>query len=100
MPGGVRAGRLDLPVRLARPCDHEANGTPYGLSVGIFTTDIGTALDAAARLRFGSVHINETSSNRVDLMPFGGVKQSGFGLEGPRYAVEEMTEHRLITIGG
>jgi acyl-CoA reductase-like NAD-dependent aldehyde dehydrogenase len=78
----------------------EANDTPYGLSAGIFTASIATALDAVRRLRFGSVHINETSSNRFDLMPFGGVKQSGFGLEGPRYAVEEMTEHRLITIGG
>jgi succinate-semialdehyde dehydrogenase/glutarate-semialdehyde dehydrogenase len=77
-----------------------ANDTPYGLSAGIFTTSIATGLDAAARLRFGTVHVNETSSNRVDLMPFGGVKRSGFGLEGPRYAVAEMTEHRLITIGG
>jgi succinate-semialdehyde dehydrogenase/glutarate-semialdehyde dehydrogenase len=76
----------------------EANDTPYGLSAGVFTADIGTALSAARRLRFGTVHINETSSNRVDLMPFGGLKQSGFGLEGPRYAVAEMTEQRLITL--
>jgi acyl-CoA reductase-like NAD-dependent aldehyde dehydrogenase len=92
------------PVVSVRPFDslddaiNEANNTPYGLSAGLFTADIGTALTAAARLRFGTVHINETSSNRVDLMPFGGVKQSGFGLEGPRYAVEEMTEQRLITM--
>lgn len=78
---------------------NSANNTPYGLSAGIFTTSIANALDAAARLRFGTVHVNETSSNRVDLMPFGGVKHSGFGLEGPRYAVEEMSEQRLITIG-
>jgi succinate-semialdehyde dehydrogenase/glutarate-semialdehyde dehydrogenase len=45
------------------------------------------------------VHINETSSSRVDLMPFGGVKGSGWGAEGPRYAIEEMTEQRLITVG-
>jgi len=44
------------------------------------------------------VHINETSSSRVDLMPYGGVKDSGFGREGPRYAIEEMTEERLVTI--
>jgi acyl-CoA reductase-like NAD-dependent aldehyde dehydrogenase len=94
------------PVVSIRPFDSldeaiaEANDTPYGLSAGIFTANIDTALQAATRLRFGTVHINETSSNRVDLMPFGGVKQSGFGLEGPRYAVEEMTEQRLITIGG
>jgi succinate-semialdehyde dehydrogenase/glutarate-semialdehyde dehydrogenase len=47
----------------------------------------------------GSVHINETSSNRVDLMPYGGVKDSGSGVEGPLYAAREMTEERLITLG-
>jgi acyl-CoA reductase-like NAD-dependent aldehyde dehydrogenase len=75
------------------------NDTPYGLAAGIFTSDISSALDAAEKLRMGSVHINQTSSNRVDLMPYGGVKASGMGLEGPRYAIEEMTEQRLITIG-
>jgi acyl-CoA reductase-like NAD-dependent aldehyde dehydrogenase len=44
------------------------------------------------------VHINEPSSSRVDLMPFGGVKDSGIGREGPRYAMREMTEERLVTI--
>ena len=77
----------------------EANDTPYGLAAGVFTADLGRALDAADGLRMGSVHINETSSSRVDLMPYGGVKDSGMGLEGPRYAIEEMTEQRLITIG-
>jgi succinate-semialdehyde dehydrogenase/glutarate-semialdehyde dehydrogenase len=76
-----------------------ANDTPYGLAAGIFTADLNSALTAAGRLRMGSVHINETSSSRVDLMPYGGVKDSGTGLEGPRYAIEEMTEQRLITIG-
>lgn len=77
----------------------DINDTPYGLAAGIFTRDIGRALTAAERLRMGSVHINETSSSRVDLMPYGGVKESGSGVEGPRYAIEEMTEQRLITIG-
>jgi succinate-semialdehyde dehydrogenase/glutarate-semialdehyde dehydrogenase len=77
----------------------QVNDTPYGLAAGIFTADIGTALTAAERLRMGSVHINETSSSRVDLMPYGGVKDSGMGVEGPRYAIEEMTEQRLVTIG-
>lgn len=77
----------------------EINDTPYGLSAGIFTADINRALTAAETLRMGSVHINETSSNRVDLMPYGGVKRSGMGVEGPKYAIEEMTEQRLITIG-
>ncbi|MGY4647305.1 aldehyde dehydrogenase family protein [Mycobacterium sp. URHB0021] len=77
----------------------DINDTPYGLAAGIFTRDLNNALYAAGRLRMGSVHINETSSSRVDLMPYGGVKDSGTGLEGPRYAIEEMTEQRLITIG-
>lgn len=78
----------------------EVNDTPYGLSAGVFTSDITSALVAADRLRFGTVHINETSSARVDLLPFGGVKASGEGREGPAYAVAEMTEERLVTIGG
>lgn len=77
----------------------QVNDTPYGLAAGIFTADLGNALTAAENLRMGSVHINETSSSRVDLMPYGGVKDSGMGTEGPRYAIEEMTEQRLITIG-
>lgn len=77
----------------------DANDTPYGLSA-VFTSDIGTALDVADRMRVGVVHINETSSARVDLVPFGGVKASGEGREGPAYAVTKMTEERLVTIAG
>lgn len=93
------------PVVVVRPFDEldaaiaEINDTPYGLAAGIFTRDIGQALTAAEGLRMGSVHINETSSSRVDLMPYTGVKASGLGKEGPRYAVREMSEERLITIG-
>jgi acyl-CoA reductase-like NAD-dependent aldehyde dehydrogenase len=84
----------ELPVAI-----DQINDTPYGLAAGIFTADLTSALTAAEGLRMGSVHINETSSSRVDLMPYGGVKDSGMGVEGPRYAIEEMTEQRLITIG-
>jgi succinate-semialdehyde dehydrogenase/glutarate-semialdehyde dehydrogenase len=76
----------------------QVNATPYGLAAGVFTQDIDRAMSAGRRLRVGAVHINETSSSRVDLMPYGGVKDSGFGREGPRYAIEEMTDERLITI--
>lgn len=93
------------PVVLLRPFTcldeaiAEANATPYGLASGIFTRDIGTALDAADRLQTGSVHINETSSSRVDVMPFAGMKGSGYGgPEGPRYAVRDMSQERTITI--
>ncbi|MBI4540864.1 MAG: aldehyde dehydrogenase family protein [Gemmatimonadetes bacterium] len=74
------------------------NGTPFGLAAGVFTADLERAFAAARRLRVGAVHINETSSSRVDLMPYGGVKESGYGQEGPRYAIREMTEERLVTI--
>jgi succinate-semialdehyde dehydrogenase/glutarate-semialdehyde dehydrogenase len=76
----------------------EINATPYGLATGIFTNDLEAAFAAAKRLEVGGVHINETSSSRVDIMPYGGCKASGFGKEGPRYAVREMTEERLITV--
>jgi acyl-CoA reductase-like NAD-dependent aldehyde dehydrogenase len=75
-----------------------ANDTAFGLSVGLFTSNLHTAFTAARQLRFGGVHINEASSARVDAMPFGGVKDSGFGWEGPAYAIREMTEERLITV--
>ena len=74
------------------------NATPYGLATGFFTNRIDVALKAARRLHVGGVHINETSSSRVDLMPYGGSKDSGFGREGPHYAVREMSEERLITL--
>ncbi|TDE09330.1 aldehyde dehydrogenase family protein [Jiangella asiatica] len=77
----------------------EANDTPYGLAAGLFTADIGRALHVAGRLRVGTVHVNETSSARVDLMPFGGVKASGYGHEGPAYAIRDMTEETLLTLG-
>jgi succinate-semialdehyde dehydrogenase/glutarate-semialdehyde dehydrogenase len=76
----------------------EVNDTPFGLAAGIFTQDINRALGAAKRLHMGVVHINESSSSRVDLIPFSGVKDSGMGREGPKYAMREMTEERLITI--
>jgi len=73
------------------------NATPYGLATGIFTNRLNDAFAAARRLEVGGVHVNETSSSRVDLMPYGGSKDSGFGREGPRYAVHEMTEERIVT---
>jgi len=74
------------------------NATPYGLATGLFTNRLDAAFEAARRLHVGGVHINESSSSRVDLMPYGGSKDSGFGREGPHYAVREMSEERLITL--
>jgi succinate-semialdehyde dehydrogenase/glutarate-semialdehyde dehydrogenase len=73
------------------------NSTPFGLATGMFTNRIDAGFKAVRRLHVGGVHINETSSSRVDLMPYGGSKDSGFGREGPRYAVHEMSELRTVT---
>ena len=73
-----------------------ANDTPFGLSAGVFTQNIDRALKASRTLRFGTIQINETSSARSDVMPFGGVKDSGFGKEGPSHSIREMTEERLV----
>jgi succinate-semialdehyde dehydrogenase/glutarate-semialdehyde dehydrogenase len=74
------------------------NATPFGLATGVFTNRLDDALRAARKLEVGGVHINETSSSRVDLMPYGGTKDSGFGREGPHYAVREMSEERMVTL--
>ncbi|KZD21104.1 aldehyde dehydrogenase family protein [Tardiphaga robiniae] len=74
------------------------NATPFGLATGIFTKRIDVALQAARKLQVGGVHINETPSSRVDVMPYGGSKDSGFGREGPHYAIREMSEERMVTI--
>lgn len=76
----------------------EVNASPFGLAAGIFSRDVTRVMTAARRLHVGLVHINEPSSSRVDLLPFAGVKQSGLGREGPKYAMQDMTEERLVTI--
>ncbi|HKR02190.1 MAG TPA: aldehyde dehydrogenase family protein [Pyrinomonadaceae bacterium] len=76
----------------------EANHTRYGLQAGVFTRDMGRAFRAAGALEFGGVMINDAPAFRVDNMPYGGVKLSGAGREGVRYAMEEMTEPRMIVL--
>ncbi|PYS82306.1 MAG: aldehyde dehydrogenase [Acidobacteria bacterium] len=76
----------------------EANNTRYGLQAGVFTRDMARALRAFGALDFGGVIVNDSPTFRVDNMPYGGVKLSGAGREGIRYAMEEMTEPRLIVI--
>ena len=75
-----------------------ANDTRYGLQAAIFTSDIGTALEAARTLDFGAVLVNEVPTWRADQMPYGGVRDSGNTREGPAYTVREMTESRLIIV--
>src|SRR5262249_31631857 len=73
-----------------------ANDTRYGLSAGIFTESLDRALRFARDVDAGNLHINWGPQWRADLMPYGGLKESGFGKEGPRYAVEEMTELKMV----
>jgi len=75
-----------------------ANGTNYGLQAGIYTQDITKALRAARGLDFGGVTLNEAPTYRADQMPYGGVKDSGNTREGPKFAVQEMTEPRMVVI--
>jgi acyl-CoA reductase-like NAD-dependent aldehyde dehydrogenase len=78
----------------------QANSTEYGLQAAIFTRSIEPAVRAAAGLEFGSVMINEAPEWRVDQMPYGGTKASGNTKEGPAYTIREMTEERLVVLGG
>jgi acyl-CoA reductase-like NAD-dependent aldehyde dehydrogenase len=75
-----------------------SNATRYGLQAAIFTTDLRTSLDAARRLEFGGVIVNEAPTFRADQMPYGGVKASGNTREGPAWTVREMTEERLVVL--
>ncbi|HEY2916259.1 MAG TPA: aldehyde dehydrogenase family protein [Candidatus Limnocylindrales bacterium] len=74
------------------------NDSRFGLQAGVFTNDLGHAWRAFERLQVGGVIVNDIPSYRIDHMPFGGVKDSGLGREGLRWAIEEMTELRLLVL--
>src|SRR3989441_733043 len=75
-----------------------ANASPYGLQAGVFTTNLQTMFRLHAELDVGAVNGNDIPSFRVDRLPYGGAKASGVGREGVRYAIEEMTERRVLTL--
>jgi acyl-CoA reductase-like NAD-dependent aldehyde dehydrogenase len=75
-----------------------ANDTNYGLSAGIFTQNLDWAMKFAREVESGNLHINWGPQWRADLMPYGGLKQSGFGKEGPKYAVQEMTDTKMVVL--
>lgn len=77
---------------------HIANDTRYGLSAAVITKDIQKAMDLSLRLESGMVHVNDTTISDEPHVPFGGVKDSGFGREGGKYSWEEMTEVKWVTI--
>ena len=75
-----------------------ANDSAYGLQAGVFTRNLAHAWQAFETLEVGGVIINDSPAFRVDNMPYGGIKASGFGREGIRYAIEELTEPRLLAM--
>jgi glyceraldehyde-3-phosphate dehydrogenase (NADP+) len=84
-----RVGSLEEAIAIA-------NSVDYGLQAGIFTQDLGIAFQAVSQLRCGGVMVNESTDYRIDAMPFGGIKGSGLGREGIRFAIEEMTEIKVV----
>lgn len=74
------------------------NDSSFGLQAGVFTSDLGKAMRAFSEIEAGGVLINQVPTFRVENMPYGGVKESGFGREGVRYAMEEMTELRSLIL--
>jgi acyl-CoA reductase-like NAD-dependent aldehyde dehydrogenase len=76
----------------------EVNGTAFGLQAGVFTRDIERAMLAHRDIQVGGVIVNDVSAFRADQMPYGGSKESGYGREGLRYAMEEMTEPRIMVL--
>jgi acyl-CoA reductase-like NAD-dependent aldehyde dehydrogenase len=92
------------PVAILEPYDSFAdavalvNESRFGLQAGVFTSDFRNFLLAADQLEVGGVILNDVPTYRVDHMPYGGVKDSGFGREGLRWAIEQMTELKLVVI--
>lgn len=76
----------------------EANDTKFGLQVGLFTSDLNLVMRASMELEYGGVIINDVSTYRSDWQPYGGIKDSGLGKEGPIYAIREMTDEKAIII--
>ncbi|WP_420852086.1 aldehyde dehydrogenase family protein [Paenibacillus hamazuiensis] len=76
----------------------QANDSKFGLQAGLFTSNLQLAMRAVYELEFGGVLINDVSTFRSDVMPYGGIKNSGIGKEGPRYTIEEMTDERIVVI--
>src|SRR5580658_7156972 len=87
----VRFSEVESAIRIA-------NSTPYGLQAAVYTRDIARGFRLAKRIRAGGVHLNDPTNLRWDALPFGGVRESGLGREGLRYAMEEMTEVKLISV--
>jgi acyl-CoA reductase-like NAD-dependent aldehyde dehydrogenase len=94
------------PVVVIEPYDDfedalaDVNHSKYGLQAGLMTRDAGRILTAFRELEVGALIVGDTPSWRLDPMPYGGVKDSGLGREGIRWAIEEMTEPRMLVMSG
>ena len=89
--GVIRAENIEDAIRLA-------NESRFGLSAAVFTQDIDKAIRFAREVDSGNLHINFGTAWRAETMPYGGLKDSGMGKEGPKYAIEEMTETKMVVI--
>ncbi|HSV82584.1 MAG TPA: aldehyde dehydrogenase family protein [Ramlibacter sp.] len=87
-----------LPYEDIEPLFRSISDSPLGLQAGIFTNSLDLALNAMRKLRTGGVIVNATSRWRSDQMPYGGVKDSGMGREGPKFSIRDMTEERLFVL--
>jgi acyl-CoA reductase-like NAD-dependent aldehyde dehydrogenase len=76
----------------------EVDNSDFGLQAGVFTNNLKNVMYAYENIEAGGIVINEVSAFRVDSMPYGGMKQSGAGKEGIKYAIEEMTERKILII--
>src|SRR6266849_1286554 len=100
----VNCEEVFAPVKTVEPYSDfgqalaEINASPYGLQSGLFTRDAVLIFRAYEELEVGSLIVGDTPTFRIDHMPYGGVKDSGLGREGLRYAIEEMTERRLLVM--
>jgi acyl-CoA reductase-like NAD-dependent aldehyde dehydrogenase len=100
----VNCQEIFAPVVTVEPYDtfdeavRQINNSPYGLQAGVFTRDVKLLFQAYEELEVGGVIAGDVPTFRIDNMPYGGVKESGLGREGLRYAIEEMTEPKLLVM--
>jgi glyceraldehyde-3-phosphate dehydrogenase (NADP+) len=100
----VSCEEVFAPVVIVQPYDQfsdalrAVNHSPFGLQAGLFTRDVKLIFQAYQELEVGGLIVGDSSAFRIDQMPYGGVKDSGIGREGLRYAIEEMTEPRLLVL--
>jgi acyl-CoA reductase-like NAD-dependent aldehyde dehydrogenase len=100
----VNCEEVFAPVVTVEPYDefddaiHQLNESSYGLQAGVFTNDARLLFSAYEKLEVGGIVVGDIPSFRIDHMPYGGIKDSGMGREGLRYAIEEMTEPKLLVM--